>query len=75
MAQLEFVSDLDPQRDVRDAEVIADATVNADGDADHGRITGSELDDLCVVVDLVGVGVEPDPLILAALAERPTCRL
>ena len=37
VAQLEHVSNLDWGRDVGDAEVVARAAVNADGDSDHGR--------------------------------------
>jgi hypothetical protein len=36
VAQLAHVSDLDRRRDVREAEVVALAAVNAKGDSDHG---------------------------------------
>ena len=42
MAELEHVSDLNGRRDVRDPEVVAHATVNADGDSDHARMVSPE---------------------------------
>ena len=38
VASLEHVSDLDRRRDVTEAEVVARATVDADGDSDHARM-------------------------------------
>jgi hypothetical protein len=40
VAELEHVTDLDGRRDVAEAEVVASATVNPDGDSDHvGSVT------------------------------------
>lgn len=41
MAQLEHVSDLDWRRDLGEAEVVACAAVDANGDSDHESLSRS----------------------------------
>jgi hypothetical protein len=42
VAELEHVSDLDRRWDVRNAEVVSLAAVNADGDSDHAACASAD---------------------------------
>ena len=42
VSRLQHVPDLDGQRDVAEAQVLAHAAVNADGDSDHGEIVAGQ---------------------------------